>query len=187
MKIWIIRHGQTNENKNKLIQGSKINHPLNQQGEKQILECAKFFDHKKIVIEEIYASNLTRALQSALIVRDYLKISSKIWLMGEFVERNYGLLEGKPIPIEYKDPQTMHAESDEQLQQRVQRGLNFIEKNSKQNIAIFTHSQVLKAINKIAKGPIEYYSPINNGCILEIDYQPSTNQYTYVNFYDGQI
>jgi len=61
-KIFIVRHGETDYNKKKKVQGSGINASLNRTG---IDQAERFFDaYKKIPFDKVYVSNLVRTAQS---------------------------------------------------------------------------------------------------------------------------
>ena len=68
MNIYIVRHGETNYNKQNLFQGL-TNIPLNSNGKKQAEELAE--DIKSININYIYSSPLKRAIQTANIINKY--------------------------------------------------------------------------------------------------------------------
>ena len=70
-KICLIRHGQTDWNNQKLIQG-RIDNPLNETGKIQLQEVGKFLKENDNNWDVIIASPLTRAIESAQIVKNEL-------------------------------------------------------------------------------------------------------------------
>ena len=87
--IYLIRHGQTDWNKQGIIQG-RTDIPLNGYGRKQILTIAKGLNTN---LAGIYSSPLKRALQTAEIVKKKTKIPIKT--DEKLLEISYGLWEGK--------------------------------------------------------------------------------------------
>ncbi len=75
--IYLFRHGETDLNKNKIMQGSDVNSSLNESGKKQAKELASKLHDKNI--EHIYSSPLNRALETADFVANKLNVNiSKI-------------------------------------------------------------------------------------------------------------
>ncbi len=60
MKVYMMRHGETDANKERIIQGQRNTH-LNEEGKKQAIEAGKII--KKIDFAAIYTSPLDRAIQ----------------------------------------------------------------------------------------------------------------------------
>ena len=88
--FYIFRHGETDYNKEKRWQGCGIDIPLNQTGILQAQELAKHLEGKDI--EHIYSSNLKRALQTAQIVAERLKIGVDV--IPDLREGCFGKVEG---------------------------------------------------------------------------------------------
>ena len=65
--IYIIRHGQTENNKAKLLQG-RSDIPLNKDGIRQAEAAAKWFCDQQIRIDSVYSSPLIRAVETAKII-----------------------------------------------------------------------------------------------------------------------
>lgn len=100
--FYIFRHGETDYNKEKRWQGCGIDIPLNQTGILQAQELAKHLEGKGI--EHIYSSNLKRALQTAQIVAERLKIGVDV--IPDLREGCFGKAEGmlkKDIAQQYAD------------------------------------------------------------------------------------
>ncbi len=71
MQIFLVRHGITEWNQKKKIQG-KMDVPLAPEGRKQAREAASFFQDKKI--KKTYTSDLSRARETAQIITSPLGI-----------------------------------------------------------------------------------------------------------------
>src|SRR5258708_26738639 len=71
--IFLIRHGEV-DNPEDIIYGRLPNYRLSEKGEIQVKKTAEFLTDKHI--DAIYSSPLTRALQSAEIIKDTLHLSA---------------------------------------------------------------------------------------------------------------
>lgn len=90
--IYLVRHGETDNNKNKIIQGSAVDSPLNSVGEEQARVTALRL--KKIPFAAAFSSDLVRAQKTAQIIalEHQLAVTTKSILR----ERNFGRFEGRP-------------------------------------------------------------------------------------------
>ncbi len=92
--FYLVRHGETDWNVKKIIQGHSDN-PLNQAGEKQAQELAK--NLRKIHFDAVFSSDLLRAKRTAEIIAHEKKIAVKTTQLLR--ERAFGKLEGKPAQM----------------------------------------------------------------------------------------
>lgn len=100
-KIFLVRHGETNWNKELRYQGQK-DVPLSKAGAKQAKLLADRL--KKIKFDKVYSSDLKRAYQTAEIILNKKKIT--ITKTEDLREISYGEWEGrllKEIKTEYKE------------------------------------------------------------------------------------
>ncbi len=103
MRLYIIRHGETNSNVNRILQGHTDgeHNVLNLNGRQQVLRLSKHLENEfkqgKIKFEHVYVSDLTRAKQTAeILVHPYsLPINSTRFLR----ERSYGVFDGGPVDL----------------------------------------------------------------------------------------
>jgi broad specificity phosphatase PhoE len=96
MKIYAIRHGQTDLNSEGRIQGRKSDPSLNKLGRKQAREIAETLSSKGIDL--IITSPMKRAMETAEIIAEHLKIGKdKIISGARLYERDFGDYEGKPM------------------------------------------------------------------------------------------
>lgn len=93
MKYILIRHGETDWNKEGKIQGQK-DIPLNEVGEQQAREVAQILK-ETFHITIIYTSPLQRARKTAEIIQDYLK--AKLLTKSDLKEINLGIFLGKKM------------------------------------------------------------------------------------------
>lgn len=71
MKLYLIRHGETDWNRRGLLQGQQ-DIPLNENGVALAENTAKGMQKKKLCFDKIYSSPLLRAFETAQIISDYL-------------------------------------------------------------------------------------------------------------------
>lgn len=93
--IFIVRHGETDYNKLRMLQGRGIDAPLNELGTQQAKALAAYFkDHP---LDAIFSSTMRRALSTAeYIARHH---NGKISAFEDLEEMDYGTYEG----IEYTE------------------------------------------------------------------------------------
>ena len=157
--IYIIRHGQTEMNNRKVLQG-RSDYPLNEAGIAQAQKAAD--DLKHITFAKIYTSPLRRAIQTAEIIAP----SAHVEIDDRLIEMDYGPYEG--TDLNHLPPEIMTFFSDfahnpapdgmEQLSSVVKRAGAFLEeiKNLEGDILISTHAIAMKGI-------LEYLTPGSEG------------------------
>jgi alpha-ribazole phosphatase len=91
--LFLIRHGENQTNIEKTFSYKIVDLPLTEKGNLQAQQTAEYFDNH--TIQAIYSSPLQRAMQTAQIISNRLKVQPII-VMPEFLEFNYGSLDGKP-------------------------------------------------------------------------------------------
>lgn len=94
-KIYLVRHGQTDYNLNKVVQGSGIDAPLNETGQKQAVHFYETFQDVKF--DKIYTSKLQRSVQS---VQGFINKGIPHEALGGLNEINWGTREGMQITPE---------------------------------------------------------------------------------------
>lgn len=161
--IYIVRHGQTDKNVEKVLQG-RSDFPLNNTGREQAREIAAYFKKQGICFDKIYSSPLKRATETASIIAGE---NHKILTDTRLLEMDYGPYEGvslssppKEIQVFFQDFVNNKApEGMESLDQVVARMGNFISDLSveqEENILIATHAIAMK-------GFLEYLTPDSKG------------------------
>lgn len=152
MKIYVVRHGQTDYNINGLFQGRK-DIPLNSVGIKQAEETAQKF--KNIPVDIILVSPLTRAKETAKYISNVTGV--KPIIEQDLIERNFGDMEGKPnredcnikMLLDYeKNYNICNVEPIQSLFKRVSDCLDkIIDKYMGKNVVLVTHGGVAQAID----------------------------------------
>lgn len=177
--IYIVRHGQTEGNRGKVLQGRGSDQHLNEKGIQQAGLLQRYFEREKICFDRVYSSPLTRALETARILcggdaagrgdMPFLHDDKGIREDDLLLEMDYGPYEG--ADLQNPPPELIRFFSDfahnpapegmEPLDSVVRRLGRFLEKIREeaaagQTILISTHAIAMK-------GALEYLSPGSDG------------------------
>ena len=163
MNIFLLRHGETDWNKEERLQGH-TDIPLNQNGRLQINHVAEILANLYIGIDLIISSPLSRAHESAEIVAKRLSYEKDdIVTEPLLIERYFGAGEGLTI-VERKEryPDNIYPkmESFEDLIERAHSVFVKIVKlyKDKENILVVAHGAILYAIlTAITDGQVVYW------------------------------
>ena len=157
MKIYFVRHGQTDENFRGITLGNQADVSINAEGIRQVraLKLDNDFDI-------IFSSPLKRCLQTAQILNEILK--KQLIIHPDLIERGKGTLEGKTMQeIEEftnglinedffaknweADFSPYGGDSIEEVRTRVKRFINeMLEKYKDKKILVSTHMGVIKVL-----------------------------------------
>ena len=157
--IYIVRHGKTELNKAKVLQG-RSNFPLNEEGVRQAEETAERLGD--VTFAYVFSSPLVRSVQTAEIIAPQIKpvIDERL------IEMDYGPYEGTDMT--HLPPELLTFFSDfihnpapegmEQLTSVIGRAGAFLEdiRQHQGNILISTHAITMK-------GLLEYLTPESQG------------------------
>ena len=163
MEIFFVRHGETEKNREKRLQG-RSDAPLNGRGEQQAEQARAFFEENGIRFEKVYSSPLRRAEQTARIIAGGdAEIRKDIRLL----EMDYGPYEG--VSLEDPPPELIRFFSDfahnpapdgmESLSRVVSRLGEFVEwlrGEAQGSVLVVTHAVAMK-------GALEYLTPESGG------------------------
>ena len=144
MEIWLVRHGETDWNAEGRVQGW-TDVPLNAKGRQQASQLAQCL--RSISFAHIYASDLTRALDTARIVAD--AVGAPITPLACLREHRFGQAEG--LLRQESDRRFPNGAPDreppEALQARVTQCLQDIAKrHAEGRVLIATHGGVIRSI-----------------------------------------
>lgn len=148
--LFVIRHGQTDWNRDRRIQGS-TDIPLNEVGRAQAIEAAAVL--RPLLPEgavRVYASDLSRASETARIIADGLGLSEPR-LLTDLRERSFGDAEGTDVDEclsrwgDWHDAQIPGAESWEHLRRRALRAVRRIVRDVRRETAPAPASAVVIA------------------------------------------
>lgn len=147
MTIYIVRHGQTAENAQKILQGH-LPGILTEQGKEQVRQTAERLAHEGVQFKCVVSSDLKRAMDSAHIIADRLHLP--VIPMKMLRERDWGNYTGLALP-EAMDKYKIggkwvfpdgSAETDEGIYRRAARALHELSKQyADDTIIMVTHGQ----------------------------------------------
>lgn len=161
MKIFVVRHGQTESNQKKLVMGNRIDESLNDLGINQAETIATELGSQRFDI--IFSSTLKRALETAEIIKKHL--NTPIVVDARLVERDFGSLTGKNWnQIEKEFSKTAHdddraqrydytkfgGETAEDVKGRLLAFLDFIKKeHGSEKVLIVAHGGIMKMLQHL--------------------------------------
>lgn len=159
LNIYIIRHGQDEDNAQKILNGRR-DKPLTKKGFKQAQKTRDKIIKSKIKFDKIYSSPLKRAHQTAKIISSKNNFPSPI-ILENLTERDFGSMSGKPVskiidicfPKIIKTEKVVYflkAKNSETFPQLIKRGASVIsqirKENKDGNILLVTHGDIGKMI-----------------------------------------
>ena len=177
--IYIVRHGETDNNKKRVLQG-RSNLPLNEAGIEQAKKVKEYFAEKDIQFDKVYSSPLIRAIKTAQIITGSTSDGSSerdssadaadaapFVLDDHLLEMDYGpyegcsLLDPPPEIIEFfsdfvNNPAPEGMENLLDLVARMGRFMESLKKEGDQTILISTHAIAMKGI-------LEHLTPESHG------------------------
>ena len=146
MKVFMIRHGESETNRNGLWTGW-LDVSLTEKGRAEAVQVGKMLS--KINFDKIYASDLSRAKVTAEIALP----SCEYETVSALREVNVGNIAGKPLNlVKDSDKERLRkdgyrifgGESRDEFGNRVRAFMNTLEGEDCENIAVFSHAGVLK-------------------------------------------
>lgn len=154
--IYFIRHGETEFNRMKIVQGSGVDSDLNDKGREQ---GQQFYDkYHHIGFDVVMTSNLKRTHQT---VRNFIDANIPWEKYEELNEMSWGVHEGKKAaPWMEKNYKIMinawnsgdytarveEGESAEELGHRVGGFIEMLKKRKEENILVCTHGRTMCAV-----------------------------------------
>lgn len=182
--IYIIRHGETDFNKQNIVQGSGVDTDLNETGRQQ---AKQFFEaYKDVPFGVVYTSALKRSQQS---VADFLKKGIRHIAMPELNEISWGDFEGKTQTPEQKtlywemiqkwnagelNAKIPSGESPLEMQERQKRVLRSILEHPAQHILVCMHGRAMKSflclLLNVPLTQMEEF-PHVNVCLYQLEYK----------------
>ncbi len=155
LRLFILRHGETDFNKQKIVQGSGVDSSLNEYGN---LQARKFFEkYKNTPFEAVYCSNLIRTYQT---IKNF-EILYPIQRDPLINELSWGIIEGKNFEGDvaqiywevnkkwsegYLDEKIPQGDSPNEIWDRVSAFLVNLKKNHNSNVLICTHGRTMKIL-----------------------------------------
>ena len=171
MKLYLVRHGETDANAQGIVQGW-LDTELNEKGLAQAREAALLFDKS---IQAIYSSDLTRASNTA---KEFRLHHSDVPYFEDIRlrERNFGDAAGSHRDHydweqfwSFEDRSTIpNAETLNDFTSRVTSFLDDFRAGPYETVLVVTHGGVLNRIQTVLNPDHDHY-PHPNASILEID------------------
>lgn len=154
-KWFLVRHGETDANKNGIIDGGgEINSPLNENGRRQAEGVAKSL--KGLGIDLVISSDLLRAKQTAEIISK--EIGAEVIFDSALRERHWGEYEGKTFEeanvgnadrYKRKDLHPKGGENWEMVEDRIWKSfLKHRSNHRHKNIVIVSHGGAIRMLRK---------------------------------------
>lgn len=153
MKIYLVRHGQTDLNKAKLMQG-RTDMPLNETGLAQAHKTRKIIGD--IRFDAVYASPLSRAINTGAIVGNIEP--SQVIVDERLIETDFGKYERCPygsmgpamtlywaLPEIFKAPKTVETVAS--MVDRASSFMKELETKEYDSVLIAAHGGILRAVN----------------------------------------
>lgn len=189
-KICLVRHGQTNWNLEKKLQGRTDNF-LNETGKKQAFYTAKYINENKIEFDLIGSSTLSRAVETASIIAKNINYEKELFEDECFVEREFGEGEGLFITDSiYEDiynDNIVGMESKDDLIKRARESLLSISQVHKnKSILIVAHSHFIKAAIMSVTSEFKFKDKLANSCLsfFEVDNDINLLKYNIIPYDD---
>jgi len=172
LKLLFVRHGETNYNRDKLVQGWQETE-LTALGELQAKEAGEQL--RNYDIDVIFSSDLERALRTSEIINKELRQEVRIFQDWLLRERYLGEIENTngtdQILLEDEQIVGRDMETKANVRKRVVaflRGLKLLTQEFETAVVV-THGGFLACLNKIHTGKKSEYHDFKNGKIYEYD------------------
>lgn len=191
MKLYLIRHGQTDWNVAQKIQGG-TDVPLNETGRRQAACLAKGMEYRPTA--RIYSSRLKRAVETAQIIADSKHMPVEI--IDGLEEVDFGEWEGRTLeeierlyPQEYtcwqKNPVIASppgGETPAQIRRRCRQAMETILSQAPGDFVIVSHGAILAHLIQYLteSHPLEKQIIVENSSITTFQYAPHSQEFTIV-------
>ena len=178
--IYLIRHGETDLNRQGIVQGSGMDAPLNALGREQGL--AFYEKYKAVPFEAVITSNLQRTHQT---VAPFLEEGLPWHRTADINEISWGIFEGKPRSRELKeayewlmtewtsgnwDARMVNGESANELAVRAGRFWKEIQVRPESHLLVCSHGRTMRCLMCLATGKplseMENFQHANTGLYL---------------------
>jgi uncharacterized phosphatase len=165
-KLYFIRHGLSQMNIHGLFAGHTET-PLTDRGRVQAVEAGK--QAAQLGIDLMVSSPLERAHETAAIIATEIGYSTdKIITSDLFLERNFGLMEGKDYEPNLDLGDVPGAETAEQLLERARTAVEWLKMQDADNILVVSHGSIGRALRYVLTPEIDFELKMDNGKIVEL-------------------
>lgn len=191
VRLFVIRHGQTEHNVQKILQGH-LDTDLNQTGRDQAKKLGEYLLERNIKFDSIASSDLKRCKQTVDAILEQYDEKPPVEFYKELRERCMGVIEGMHLKDAEKYADTHgkgsfrdFGEKADEFLARLTGGLNSIvetaaEKGDVRNLAVVSHGGAIRTLLRWLH--YEEHNAHNiivfNTSVTIIDYNKQTGQYT---------
>lgn len=178
MKLYVIRHGQSEGNIRGVFSGW-LQHNLTEKGREDALKAGRII--KNVKFDKVYASDLNRAIETAKIaLPDYpceptpLIKETNVGIIGDMpyeeASEKYGHLYKKTNGFDYGE---IGGESHAQLDKRVREFLDIVALSPYENVAAFCHGGTMRSFlrNVVGNDVNTYNIDCPNCCISVFEHK----------------
>lgn len=153
MKLYIIRHAETEYNRKGIIQGSEVDSDINDVGESQANSFYEYY--KDINFDKIYVSDLKRTFQT---IRRFTENGLSYEKLKEFNEISWGINQGKSDDLEdyarlidtwlagNLDNKFEEGESPNEMSVRLVKGFNKVLDDNHETVLLCIHGRALRIL-----------------------------------------
>ena len=181
MELWLVRHGETDFNKQGIVQGRGVNSSLNQKGRNQALKFYNKYQNEKF--EKIYTSSLIRTHES---VAPFLEAGTEWYQTENLDEISWGIHEGqKSGSTSYRIFRELvsswkqgaihssieNGESPVDVQLRLRKFIELLEQENHKKVLICSHGRSMRVLLcTLLNEPLEEMDkyPHHNLCLYRI-------------------
>ena len=197
LKLYIVRHGETEWNVIKRFQG-QLNTPLTEKGMEKLRETGKKLEN--VLFDEVYTSELGRTVASAEIIlnenRGYKNKKRELQKLAELNEVYFGVWQGltyEEVFLKYPEEgnnyfynvknynaENVEAEKLEDALERFLKGINkILDSHESGNILVVTHGTVFEM----------FMNYVANNSIFDIDERTlmGNGDYKVFSYKDGKF
>ncbi len=191
-KLYLMRHGQTEYNVAKLVQG-QCDSPLTEAGERQARCAAAWLATHEVYPDAIVTSPLGRARATAAIVAAGIGFADEVEPEPGIIERAYGVFEGGPhadLPTDVWDPGEelvpYGGEGNKALEARMLAALRarMSSESTRTLLAISHGSACRQFIRSAAPAPETLPGRLPNCAIMLFDYNEESERFIYKGLID---
>ena len=177
MKLYIIRHAETEYNRKGIIQGSEVDSDINDVGESQANSFYEYY--KNINFDKIYVSDLKRTFQT---IRRFTENGSSYEKLKEFNEISWGVNQGKSDDLEdyaelidtwlagNLDNKFEEGESPNEMSVRLVKGFDKVLDDDHDTVLLCIHGRALRILlSKIIDNDLtkmDKYAHTNTGLYI---------------------
>lgn len=184
MKLYLIRHGESEANKlhKQYIGGREVQTPLSSKGKEQALSLNKYLKDEGLKFDAVYASPALRTMQTASLALGHTDFD----LDQRLLELNQGDWEGQlrheiytPEQLQKINSNNWHfrppnGETQKEVEDRMYAWLDEIQQSGVKSVAIFGHGVAFKCLmRKLLDFPASetYKLKLGNCSVTEFKYE----------------